>query len=228
MGAKAPIVKGTAMKQVTLQEIKDIQYPLIVVPFNGRMISVTLREITQAQAYSCGGTDMSLIETFQDKIRMKKKPSLREIYDYSLMMHKIAKISLVSPTYDEIFDICGSGKEKIDAIHAEIEEVVKLIASLPNGPKKTELENDLVVKRISMNLVLPDDFLSYITSYALGVDKSDIKLVTDEYLYNASISAKLGHDNPSDHFEGNLNAFQKEDFNRRAWMTYAERKKDNK
>ncbi len=213
---------------VTAQELKDLEFPLITVPFNGKLVSVVLRELTQAQAYSCGGMNMTLIETFQDKIRMKHKPSLREIYDYSTMMHKIAKLSLVSPSYDEVFGICGWGKDREREVQSEIDAIAELIATLPSGPKKTELENDLLIKRVSINLVLPDDFLSHITAYALGVNKSDIKLVSSDHLYAAAVAAKLGHDNPSDHFDGNFMPLHREDFNRRSWMEYAERHKDKK
>ena len=40
---------------------------------------------------------MSLIETFQDKIRLKKKPTLKEIVAYADIQNEICKKALFKP-----------------------------------------------------------------------------------------------------------------------------------
>ena len=208
------------------QTLMDAQYPIITIPFNGNLVPVKIRELTQAQIYSCGGSDMSLIETFQDKIRMKRKPSLKEICLYADMLNSIAKLALVSPTYGEVFTVCKLDADTDKNFRAELKEIEALLAELPTGPKKTELANSVLAKRAQLDLVIPDDFLNSLVTYALGTSKSDIKLVTEDMLYNAAISAKLCNDSPCNHLDGAFSPFNKEDINRRALQIYAEKRKD--
>ena len=208
------------------QTLMDAQYPIITIPFNGNLVPVKIRELTQAQIYSCGGSDMSLIETFQDKIRMKRKPSLKEICLYADMLNSIAKLALVSPTYGEVVALCKLDDKTETAFRAELKEIDALLKEAPKGPIKTELANLMLAKRTQLDLVVPDDFLNSIITYALGISKSDIKLVTEDMLYNAAISAKLCNDSPCNHLDGSFSPFNKEDINRRALQIYAEKRKD--
>ena len=208
------------------QTLMDAQYPIITIPFNGNLVPVKIRELTQAQIYSCGGSDMSLIETFQDKIRMKRKPSLKEICLYADMLNSIAKLALVSPTYGDVVALCKLDDKTETAFRAELKEIDALLKEAPKGPIKTELANLMLAKRTQLDLVVPDDFLNSIITYALGISKSDIKLVTEDMLYNAAISAKLCNDSPCNHLDGAFSPFNKEDINRRALQIYAEKRKD--
>ena len=75
---------------------------------------------------------------------------------------------------------------------------------------------------------LPKDFLSTITCYALGIEKSDIKEVTTNALMNAAVMAKMGNDNPSDHLKGLFTDYMKDDINKRAWILFQEKNKKDK
>jgi len=75
--------------------------------------------------------------------------------------------------------------------------------------------------------LLPADFVSYIVSYALKVDESDIKLISEDMLFEAADMAKRGHDNPADHMQGNFTDFNREDINKRAWVVYFQRMKEH-
>ncbi len=90
-------------KLTGISTFKDIQFPLIVIPFNGVMVSVVLRELNQIQLESCG--DFSLIEIEGDRLQAKKKVSIPDMVKYSRTMSEIARASLVKPTYDEIMSI---------------------------------------------------------------------------------------------------------------------------
>jgi len=208
------------------QVFSDAQFPLIAVPFYGQMVMVKMRELTQAQIYACGGADISLIETFQDKIRLRKKPSMSDIVAYADVQHSIVRKALLQPSYDDIMAICKTGLD-IEAAKKEAKELQALLATLPPGPKRSELAEEIECARVWIDLLLPHDFTASVASYALGVAKSDIKELTEDVLYRLAISAKLGNDNPADHCDGNFSPFNKEDINRRAWLIYHERIKDN-
>lgn len=208
-----------------LEQIHDAQFPIVTLPFFGTPVQVQLRELTQAQIYAAGGIDLSLIETFQDKIRLKKKPTIDEIVQYSEIMHAIARKALYKPTYDQIFETISEGLDTAK-LKADLHALHEQLATLPNGPEAEALDKEITRMNIRINLLLPDDFLSGVTTYSLGVDKSDIKDVSEEMLYNAALTAKHGGDNPADHLKGRFTDFMREDINRRAWSIYYMKKKE--
>lgn len=211
----------------TLQEINDIQHPLVALKFAGNDVVVKLRELNQAQIYACGGNRFSLIETIDDKIRIKKNPKMKDIIAYAEIQNAIAQKALVSPTYDEIFEICAEGFDR-EKFKKEIQETEELIAKTPRGTKQRALMEELDSIRVWYDILLPSDFLAGVTSYALGVDKSDIKEITKETLLNLAYMAKSGHDNPADHIDGNFTKFNIEDINRRAWAVFYEEEQKKK
>lgn len=215
------------MKQTTIEQIRNLEYPLVAVPFNGTPTIIKLKELTQAQIYACGGTDFSLIETFEDRINLNKKPTFEQMIKYAEMQHAIAKRSMVCPTYQEVFEICAASSD-INKIKNDLKNLDETIAMLPNSPKKTKVKNEYNSLRVWYDLLLPEDFLSTITCYALGIEKSDIKDITTESLINAAIMAKNGNDNPSDHLKGLFTDYMKDDINKRAWILFREKNKEGK
>ena len=208
-----------------LQDFHDAQFPIVTIPFFGTLVQVELRELTQAQIYAAGGIDLSLIETFQDKIRQNKKPTIEDIVQYSEIMHAIARGALHKPTYDQIFETLRDDLD-VKKMESDLHKLHEELALLPDGPEADALDKEITRMNIRLNLLLPDDFLAGVTSYALGIGKSDIKLVSEEMLYNAALTAKQGGDNPADHLHGRFSDFNREDINRRAWALYYSKKKE--
>ncbi|MDD3388206.1 MAG: hypothetical protein PHU58_07040 [Prevotella sp.] len=207
------------------RDFDSIKTPLIQVPFHGEPVLVQVRELTQAQIMACGGGNMSLIETFQDKIRLKKKPTLKEIVAYAEIQTELCKRALLKPTYAEVFEVCAKGVD-IEKNLEELLEIERMIASMPKGPARSALERETDGLRVWIDLLLPDDFLAGVVTYALGISKSDIKDVTEDALYTAAVLAKIGNDNPADHLKGRFTDFMQDDINIRAALIYAERQKD--
>jgi hypothetical protein len=203
-------------------EYELAKYPVLVAPFHGAPVPVKVRELTQAQIYACG--NFSLIETFEDSIKKKSgKFTTQEILAYTDRNHEIVKAALVDPTYDELIAAVGQdkliteSKRKLD----ELDERTKTLAV--GCAERTELEGRIDSLRIWIDLILPEDFMSFVVCYSLGVNKTEIKKVSEEMLINAATLAELGHDNPADHlhglWEGLPNAqFYKDDINTRAWI----------
>jgi len=200
-------------------------YPAIMVPFFGAIVPVVVRKLTHAQIKACG--DFSLIETVNDIIARDRKLSVREMINYGEMQYSILKKALVSPTYDQIMSINKADELRINA-EKEIEEIDELIDSLPIGPKRSRLEKERDTLRLQLEFLPPHDFVGTVIAYALGVNESDIKEITEDMLYEAANLAKLGHDNPSNHIHGTFSEFNKEDINNRAWCIYFERQKKDK
>jgi hypothetical protein len=214
-------------KASAIDRIKAARNPVVIVPFHGEPIPVVLRELTQAQILACG--EFSLIETFQDKINKKKlnrKTALRNITEYAETAHALCKKTLVKPTYDEIVEAL-SGYE-VEENKKKIAEIDELLARMEPSPKRTELQKELNGLRIWAEMLLPEDFTGAILSYVLGIEKSDIKEITEDALLNAAVLAERGRDNPADHIHGEFTDYMRDDINRRAWIVLEDYRKERR
>lgn len=208
-----------------LDPIYEASNPLVILPFWGHPIAVRLRELTAAHVYSVG--DVSLIETFQDKVRAKAIARIDDINEYVERQHRLCELSLVKPTYQEILDIAGTHINKSE-IDAELKAIKILFVSAPEGPEKRELQNKYNIYELQYRFILPPDFMTAVINYALKLISTDIKKVTEKTLLDAAIMAVQGHDNPADHLPGNFTDFNREDINRRAWSEYYRMKEETK
>lgn len=222
-------------KQITLeqarkrlaQEIEIAAFPIIMAPLFGRMIPVMVRELNSTQIRACG--NISLIESFNDRLKREGgKFKRREILAFSERHREILKAALVVPTYEELFEsltkhVSKHYEEQLKEIDGKIAE---LKAAGFRGPKLSVLEEERDGLRIWIDLVLPDDFVGSVVAFVLGVDKSDIRKVTEDMLYEAAYLAERGHDNPCDHLPGNFTAFMRDDINMRAWFVLDQRKEE--
>lgn len=206
------------------KEIEAAAYPVLLVPFHGTPVPVKLRELTQAQLMACG--NFSLIETLEDKIRTKtKKIRIGDVIAYAERNHNIVKAALISPTYEQIKKIL-SQNIKVEEAREKLKELKEKLQHVKKGIQRSALEEEIDCMRIRCSFLLPDDFISYIVCYSLGIDKSDIKEISERMLVDAAILATRGNDNPADHIDGKFTPFMKDDINRRAWYLFEKKKKE--
>jgi hypothetical protein len=211
-------------KKATLtQQIEYAKYPVIMAPLFGAMIPVQVRELTAAQIRACG--NISLIESFEDRARKQGgRFTKREILAFAERHREILKACLVVPTFEELH-VALTQKES-HQFDDQIKAIDALIKECHRGPKRQALEEERDGLKIKVELILPDNFVAFIVSYALGVDKSDIKKVSEEMLLEAAYLAERGHDNPADHLPGNFTEFMRDDINMRAWFLLDNKKKE--
>lgn len=194
-------------------------------PWNGVMCPVIVRELNFAQIRDCG--DFSLIQTTSDILANKRKMSISEMLAYSELQYKIVESALVSPTLDEIMSLNEYDLLAVEA-KKEIVALQEIIDSLPDGPKADKLQNDLDTMRLDYEFILPADFVGWIMSYALKIDDSDIKLVSEDMLFEAAIRAKNSNGSIADHLPGNFTDFNREDIINRGLVIYHDRTKKDK
>jgi len=211
-----------------LERMEAALYLAIIVPFAGQEVAVIARELTHAQIESCG--KFTLIETFQDKIFKKEKVTFDEMSKYAETQYNILKLSLINPTYEEIFKIVTKYND-IESIEKQLQDIQTKFDEAEITGEKIDLKTmkeEFAILEMQARFCFPADFVSHTVSFALGIGNSDIKLVSEEMLYNAAVKAKIGHDNPADHLHGNFSDFNKEDINNRAWIIYQDKQKGKK
>lgn len=204
-----------------LDPIYEAAYPLVALPFWGSPVMVRLRELSAAQIFSVG--DVSLIETFEDKVRIKKLATLEELNGYTERQNNLVKLALVKPTYQEILDTAGTHVNLKEA-QAELDAIRQKFYAMPDGLEKRQLQDQYNAIELQYKFLLPPDFMSAVISYSLKIYDTDIKKITEETLLDAARMATLGHDNPADHLPGKFTDFNREDINRRAWAEWYKHK----
>lgn len=191
-----------------------------MLPWNGIYVPVILKELRYPEIRDCG--DFSLIETISDVLAGKRKWTPEQIVNYSELQYKIVKASLVNPTLDEIMSLNEYDAIAVNA-KKEIKELQELIDTLPDGPKYEKLQNELNTLRMEYEFILPSDFIGTVMSYALETNKTDIKLVSEDMLFEAAVRAKSSNGSIADHLPGLFSDFNKQDIINRGLVIYHER-----
>jgi hypothetical protein len=189
-----------------------------MLPFNGTLMPFRVKEVSTAQILTLG--NMSLIETFHDKLAKGRAPSILEMNEYAERQHALCRFAMVSPTYDEVIAQIAPGFD-FAALEAELKEIRTLFLAMRDGPDKKALQDKYNIAELRYKFLLPGDFVGALLDFALSITKSEIKRVTQEVLLQAAVLATRGHDNPSDHIDKTLlKPFHILDFDNRAWVEF--------
>jgi hypothetical protein len=205
-----------------IEKIRGAHLHWIVAPFNGVEILVQVRCLNFTQLRACG--NMSLLEISTEP---KEQLSTADIIEIKNQQEELMKQTLVYPTFDGIIETITEADVVIQRDRKELQELRDLLETCPaKDPKRIQLEKVIDNLELSLGFLLPDDFAAAITSWAMGIDRTDIKKLTREILLEAAIMAAQGNDNPADHITGVFTDFQREDINKNAWIIYAEYRKE--
>ncbi len=195
--------------------IHDLQSPLIMAPFLRGFIPVQVRELDSIKIQACG--DFSLIQTFADKIR---KGLSKDILSFVKIQHRIVKAALVQPTYKELIEACEV--DKMATGHVEIlKELREKILKLKPGPAQQRLEIEIQEHELWTEFPLPNNFLVFVLNYALGVEKTDINLVTEKMLVEWAVLGEKYSKAPSEYAKGVFTEFNLLDIDKRAYIALA-------
>lgn len=213
---------GIANVTQSIDSIRDAEFSLVATSWKGTPCLVQVRELSQVQIMACGS--FSLIDLGE----LREGPfDWSKWVAYAEQNYRLVRAALVSPTYDDIFQMVGKGTMISDA-KSSFAEIEKLLLDMPRGPRRQALEKELSQLRCLYDLILPDDFIAPIVAYSIGLAKSDIKKVTRDMLMTAAVLAERGHDNPADHVDGMFTSFNRDDINRRAWTVLSEEREAGK
>lgn len=192
-----------------LEKIELIEHPLIAVLWKGEQVFVKVQELSDIQIQAIG--NMSLIEVDKTNVTF----DWRAWEQFAEQQHRIVKASLLSPTYEQLFEMIGKTEFMKDTEKTFI-ELSKEIANMDKGPGKKLAEQRASSLRALFDLILPNDFTAGVTQYAIGTNKTDIKMITKDILWNCYVLHKRCGGRPSDYCSGRLNDFNKRDIDNSA------------
>jgi len=201
------------MKRDTVKQIIDAEFSLISVHWKNTPVFVKVRELSDLQIQAIGNFSLIGSEV------VSPATDWRQITNSLELQHNIVRAALVVPTYSEIFKLAGTSDFAKEA-EKRFAEINKDLISMNRGPERSATEQRLASIRLLFDLILPNDFTSEVTSYVMGTERTDIKLITKEILLNCAILQKRSGGRPSDYCDGKLSAFNKRDIDTQAYLEY--------
>ncbi len=205
----------------TLKIIKaNTEFP-IVLPWNGKEATFIIRMLNSTQIKSCGEFSTIVNLEYSDEL------TFDEIFEVKQMQERLARLTLVSPTYDEIIGVLYDST-LIESIKEKLKLAKEEIQVVESVEHRDLLVKELEAYELYLGFLLPDDFMAALTATVLQRDNSDIRKVTRDMLLEAAILAERGKDNPADHIQGDFTDFHREDINKYAWNILEEYRDDQK
>lgn len=208
-----------------LEVIRGALFHEICVPFKGMPVWCVLKCLSFMELKSCG--DISCLYFGKKNEKEKKEMDINQIIEVKNAQEAVCKLAFVRPSFDEIIgtitdtDFQISEKEKIlDEINKQIQEL--------KGSEKRKAEKKALQIEYQIGFLLPDDTMSFVTSWALGVEITDIKKLSRDIVLEAALMAKHYGNNTTDHITGVFTDFQKEDINKWGIFLYNEFMADKK
>lgn len=204
-----------------LAKIRGSLFNWVPVPFNGMSVWCKLRSIDSVKQNACGA--VTLIDLINESSGVS---SLSHMVKIRNIQELLAKEVLVKPSFDEILSIVNEDDIVYLQSKKEIQELEMVDVKSLSPTQRKELEERLDRLRLCIAFILPDDAMGFLTSWALGVDVSDIKNVTKEQLINAAILASRNGNAPSDNLSGVFTDRDKGDIDSVAWQLLDEERKN--
>jgi len=212
-----------------ISEIRGAMFHEIVVPFNGSPVWCYVTCLNMIQIKSCGNISCLY---FQDEKEKDKEFDIIKMIETKNAQEALIKLTLVKPSYNEIVGMITETNFLISEKKQTLNKISEEIKKVSDKREQKKLEKEAEQIEFYLGFLLPDDAMGFLTSWALGVEITDIKKLSREMIFNAAIMASNGKDNPSDHLTGIFTDFQKDDINNHAWHIYnqfvEDKKRENK
>ena len=201
------------MEISNLDKMEAAVYPAVSVKFNKKEIIIIAKTLSSLELQSCG--DFSLINLNTDI--PSDDNSITNIARFAEIQHKVLKLSMANPTYDEVEEMLLK-HAGVEGFHERMDMLKSEFVAEKDSKLKAEMEKEYAELELRSKFFFPNDFLIDMFGFATQKDKSDIKLlVSEEILLNAAIIAE-GKCLTSDILceDGYFSSFNKFDINKRA------------
>jgi len=198
----------------SLEAIRGGMYHWCLVPVGESKVWMELRTSNATQLESCGV--VSLVE----QLKTSKDASQEDIIDMRNKMEAICKITMNNPSFDSFIKLVTDSDIVISNIRLELERLKSIDLSGMSAKEKDVITKSIYNLELRVAFLLPENTMDFITRWALGVDVTDVKKVSEEKLLEAAILAKNGNDNPHDHISGTFTDRDYSDLDKSAWVVY--------
>lgn len=205
------------MARVRMKEVNQIaaqEFALIAIPWKGTSVPWKLRRLSTPQIMACG--QFSLIQAGRYRKPTVKADDWVRRNEYADTMANLCKACMVSPSYDQLFELIGKAGNA-QTIKAEFIEMQKEARAMPKGPARAELEKELAAMRVIWDFILPEETMAAVVEWVLWVDNPIIKAITEETLLHLAYLAERGNCRPSDYCNGEMIDFHRVDIDTQAW-----------
>ncbi|RLI54168.1 MAG: hypothetical protein DRP09_13785 [Candidatus Thorarchaeota archaeon] len=172
---------------------------VVVAPWNGLPVPVTIRMLDSVSLTSCG--EFNTASEVIEKEETDKEVDLENIIRAKNIHENLLKLALVHPTFNELESYLKTNDFYTQA-KKEVEEIRALIDTLDSQADKQEHSSRLELLELSLAFVLPEDFTSYIVTVLLQKEATDINKLTRDTLLQAGFLGEKYNKRPSEFIEG--------------------------
>ncbi len=170
---------------------------VIVVPWNGYPIPITIVMLDSVALSSCG--DFNLVSTIINDT--ENEPTQEELIITKNIHENMLKLTLVRPTFKELEEHI-IGKDFYKQKQEEITEIKNLIAQVDNEVEKEKFDIKLTRLELAIAFLMPEDFTAFIVTVLLQKDATDLNKLTRDTLLKAGFLAEKYNVRPSEYLEG--------------------------
>jgi len=184
-----------------LFDIIDMHTEVVVIaPWNGKPIPVTLRMLDSVALTSCGefNTVSSVILDEDDKSRTNDTENVIKTKN---IHENMLKLALVHPTFNELTTHLELKDFYVQSVK-EIEDIKKLIDTLTSEEDKNRHRIVLNRLELSISFLVPEDFTAYIVTVLLQREATDLDKLTRNTLLQAGFLGEKYNTRPSSYIEG--------------------------
>lgn len=197
-----------------LEAIRGGMYHWVQVPVNNSKAWMQLRTSNATQLEACGA--ITLVES----VKNNTTASQDELIEMWNRMESICKITMNDPTFDNFIKMITDSDFVHSNMRLELERIKAIDCTGMSATEKSEIDD--MIRNIELHLayLLPENTMTFIVRWALGVDVTDIKKVSDEKLLEMAILATNNNNSPHDNCHGCFSDFNPSDLDKAAWMIF--------
>jgi hypothetical protein len=179
---------------------------VVVAPWNGAEIPVTIRILDSVAVTSCGDfNEITAIagEAIKD-ITIEDMVATKNIHE------NLLRLALVHPTF-EFFEQELMAKDFYNDTKKIIEHIKELIPKLVSEVEKQRYTEQLERYELALAFLIPEDFTSYIVAILLQQQATDINKLTKDILLKVGFLAERYNKRPSEFLQGTFTEKQNVD-----------------
>lgn len=205
------ILKQTNSTAELLKLIEPYTNIVVVAPWNGKQIPVTIRMLDSVTLNACG--EFNTVSAYIDlngEDTEEESSLLESIVKTKNIHENILRYALVHPTFDELYTFMTEQDFYITKMQ-EIERYKEEIEKLTSMEQKQKMQNKLQLTELALAFMFPEDFTATIVSIILQKEATDMQKLTEDTLFRAGLLGEKYNTRPSDYIEGTFSNKQKED-----------------